>query len=120
MSQVGIFPSEYDEQIAVAAWCDLRRLVWCHCPNETQASPKHHCDRVRAGVRAGVPDVLIFTPPPKDAAARGVAIELKRRDNARVTAQQQYWLDSLQSCGWLARVCRGANEAIQWLHSLGY
>lgn len=71
------------------------------------------------GVKAGVPDILIFTPPP-DADAVGAALELKASKRTRVTPAQLQWIEDLRDCGWVARVCYGADESIRWLKSIGY
>lgn len=64
------------------------------------------------GVKAGVPDFLIFDEPQ-------VAFELKALDG-KITEQQMTWLNDLSSRGWIAGWCRGASNAIEWLESLGY
>lgn len=98
-----LIPSEEHEQRALAQWLDLNRILWCHVPNGGQRS-KAVAGKLRAaGVKAGVPDVLIFDRPrcagaecPAERLAHpphelehdparcrlrppGVAIELKRR-----------------------------------------
>ena len=72
------------------------------------------------GVKAGVPDVLIFTAPPGRPYARGVAIELKRQRGGTVSAKQSAWIDDLRASGWIAVVCKGAAAAIVTLQDLGY
>ena len=67
-----------------------------------------------------VPDILVFTPPPR-ASAVGVALELKRTGgNGRTSSEQEAWLAALTQAGWAVYVAHGADAAIAWLTSLGY
>ena len=110
---------EEGEQKALAQYLDLLRVIWCHVPNESSEPVQVMKRRKAMGVKAGVPDVLIFDPLPPG--ARGVAIELKAdKDPADVTDEQTLWLHALSSAGWLARVCYGFDDARAWLVGLGY
>jgi hypothetical protein len=109
------------EQRMLAQWLDAAGVLWCHPPNEGAHKAAYYAKRARLGVKAGVPDVLIFSPPPERMTARGVAIELKSQSpTTRLTDTQRDWLESLRQCGWLARVCHGADSAIDWLQQLGF
>lgn len=114
-------PSEAFEQKALARWLTFRKLLWCHVPN---GGPRHifAARNLQAqGVMPGVPDILIFSPPPASPSLRGVAIELKREGKIGVVSPaQKRWLAALTDAGWATRVARGAAEAIAWLHDLGY
>lgn len=126
--------SERSEQAKLAAWLDARNILWLHPPNEGQRSAYGHVSMARQGMKAGAPDVLIFSNPHAwDGAAiqgamgafynhpRGVAIELKRVSHrATVSVNQLDWLEKLREQGWLAKVCCGASEAINWLTELGF
>ena len=118
-------PTEQQEHRTLAAWLDLHRILWLHPPlggyrRRVEAAILHGL-----GARAGAPDFLIMTPAPEHPEAHGVAIELKRRGRETergggLSEMQRWWLEQLQRCGWLVRVCYGASEAIGWLESLGY
>lgn len=112
---------EGPEQEVLAAWLDAQGLLWCHCPNEGQGSVGWRAKQARRGLKAGVPDVLVFSPVDRYA---GAAVELKptraATRHARVSAKQRTWLDGLRACGWATAVCHGADEAIAWLVGLGY
>lgn len=137
------------EQRALAAWLNARRIVWAHAPNGGHRSMSEGKRFKAMGVSAGVPDILIFDPPPhcsaqckQDKACLrcwgqgfdnsngkvrfdnkrpvGTAIELKRQRGGVVSDSQAAWLRALEQRGWLARVCHGAQEAVDWLTGLGY
>ncbi len=72
-----------------------------------------------SGVKAGVPDLLIFDPSPCGTYV-GVALELKRRKGGRVTALQRRWLDRLEERNWLAVVAHGSHDALSQLREAGY
>jgi hypothetical protein len=106
-------PPEATEQRVLAQYLDAMRLVWLHVANEGARSPLVGRRLREAGLRRGAPDVLIFSRLVEPFTHhRGLAIELKRRAGGHVTAEQREWLERLRACGWLAEVCRGADEAI--------
>jgi len=72
-----------------------------------------------SGVVRGVPDLLIFDPPPLREAV-GVALELKREKGGSVSPEQQRWLQELNARGWVAIVARGAADALRQLRELGF
>lgn len=113
-------PTEEQEMRALAQWLDWHGILWAHPPQE---SPRHiaYARRLKAmGMRAGLPDVLVFDIPPAARQYSGVAIELKRRVGGRVSKTQETWLRQLDERGWYTRVCQGADEAIEVLERLGY
>lgn len=115
-----IKPSESGEQQVLAQWLDLNRILWTHVPNGRHRSKIVGALLKREGVKPGVPDVLIFDPPPKLPGGRvGVAIELKLQ-GGRTSAAQAEWMRELRERGWIARVCHGASAAIEYLTELGY
>lgn len=115
---------ECGEQLVLAQWLDLTvgELGWMHTPNEGRRNWRTGHSLRAQGMRRGVPDVLIFALPSMGGDWRGVAIELKREDGvpSDVSEDQRQWLAHLEACGWLTKVCFGADQAIKWLQSLGY
>lgn len=95
-------------QRQVAWLLDRSGLLWCHPANERKCSPQQGARLKAAGVKAGVPDVLIFEPLPH-ADGFGVAIELKAGKN-QPTPEQATWLSGLEAQGWRCHVCRTLDE----------
>ena len=113
-------PPEEAEQLALVQWLELHKIKYTHVPNEGKHKVQYRVKQKRLGVKPGVPDLLIFDPPPNYPNTVGAAIELKRRKGGRVTAEQSAWLNDLKDRGWAVAVCRGVDEAIRFLESLGY
>ena len=108
-------PYEEDEQIKLAEYLDMKGYCWCHVPNEGKHKIQYYAKQKRLGVKKGVPDNFIFDVIDS---YKGIAIELKRKKGGRVSKEQKEWLDKLENRGWLTRVCKGADEAIDWLEEL--
>ena len=120
-------PYEEDEQIKLAQYLDMKNYCWCHVPNEGKHKIQYYAKQKRLGVKKGVPDILIFDSPKRAIREmvgceikrfKGIAIELKRKKGGRVSEEQKEWLDKLDNRGWLTRVCKGADESIDWLKEL--
>lgn len=118
-------------QVAVARYLDVRMLPYCHVPNERKCSPAQGAMLKRQGVKAGVPDVLIFRPFQKHISdgksiiqsvyAAGLAIELKA-PGGRLTETQKEWIETLTRCGWHVEVCRSIDaviEIVEWAYGRG-
>lgn len=113
--------SEATEQQTLATWLDFMGLLWCHVPNGGFRTIGTARKLKSEGVKPGVPDVLIFSRPPKGNPVRGVAIELKRTRRGVVSAEQKAWLAALERAGWRCYVAKGAVDAVAWLQdTLGY
>lgn len=116
-------PTEHAEGCELAAYLRSRQNIrFCHVPNEGLRSPVSGARLKAAGLQAGAPDYLIFTPPPLLVRCPGAAIELKRAkySPSDVTREQAEWLQALAALGWQCTVAGGAAEAISWLRGLGY
>jgi hypothetical protein len=114
------------EQVHLARWLDryIGEDYWHHTPNEGKRSFRTAGSLRAQGMKAGVPDVLIFLPPPRGGYV-GVAIELKRLPEhgtkPRATEEQLERMRALARCGWFCIVCWGADAAVRVLvHDLGY
>lgn len=111
-------PTEYEEQKAlmkaargpwgVALGVD-RRLV--HVPNSGHGSNLGQASMLKAtGMRPGYPDLIL------DKARgpfHGLRIELKTKKGGVLSADQKYWLQTLEEEGYCARVCHGHEVAMR-------
>ena len=113
-----LVPTESEEQQALFRWAQLQagahpelRLMY-HIPNEGLRSPATG-HRLRAeGLKRGVPDICL---PAARGGYHGLYIELKRARGGVVSAEQLDWLAALNEAGYAAAVCRGWEEARQWI-----
>lgn len=96
-------------QQAVAKYLDYCKLSWCHVPNEGKRNPKQGNKLNRKGMKAGVPDCLIFNPHGEYA---GTAIEVKIDKNKQTDSQVE-WELKLINCGWTYHVCYSIDEVIK-------
>ena len=116
-------PDEWTEaqtQRAVANVLDRLRVCWCHVPNEGKRDKIAGNMLRAAGLKTGVPDILIFSQAPNKPEARGIAIELKRVKGGRVSENQHKWLKDLDNLGWHTAVCKGYSATIKELEELGF
>lgn len=113
-------PKEEQDQQALAELLDSLRLLWCHVPNEGKRKPQYQAKLKRLGLKSGVPDVIIFDPPPNCHNAKGAAMELKRVKGGKLSSNQESWLAELKNNGWKTAVCKGLDEAINKLKEWGY
>jgi len=108
-------PTEQQEHKWLAQYLDALGLAWWHTPNGGARRRVDAAILRGMGVKAGVPDFVIVTRPPKRPAARGVAIELKRRVGGRASPEQTRWLETLAAEGWLVHLAHGWEDAAAWL-----
>ena len=78
-----------------------------HVPNEGKRSVYSGAELKRAGLKKGVPDVML---PVARKGYHGLAIEMKAGKN-KPTEEQKKWLMGLAGEGWLCYVCRGYEAA---------
>lgn len=112
-------PSELREQVALARRLTAAGLLWCHVPNGGYRSSREAAALAASGVKAGVPDVLVFTPPPAAPGAPGCALELKALGGSP-SEEQRVWLAALAALGWATVVAYGCDDAVEQLRLLGY
>lgn len=112
-------PTEYQEQVKLAEYLDMKGYCWCHVPNGGNRDAKTGAKMKKQGVKPGVPDVIIFdVPGDAPVSVRGFAIELKRQKGGQLQDRQEEWLCKLDDRGWMTNICYGADEAIDWLEVL--
>lgn len=113
-------PLEDQETKALASWLRNRGYEWFHhSPNEAKRSPRLGKKLKDMGMSPGFPDLIIFEVP-EGANFYGVAIEMKRRNGGRVSKYQAAWLAYMSEVGWCTKVCKGAQDAMEYLKCLGY
>lgn len=109
-------PTESAEQQLLFQWARMQSgkypelMLLYHIPNEGKRSHKTGARMKAEGIKTGVPDICL---PVARGGHHGLYIELKRVKNSRVTEDQMRWLEDLARQGYVAAVCRGADEAIE-------
>lgn len=101
--------SEAQEQIAVIEYCELKGYPVFHIPNEGKRSIYTGANLKRQGLRKGVPDLCI---PRAVGDFHGLYIEMKSKEG-KLSREQMQWLQLLQSEGFCALCCYGADKAIE-------
>lgn len=96
------------EQIAVADYLRLKKILFIHIPNEGKRSVTVARILKAMGLQPGFPDLLILEPR---GSYHALAIEMKT-ENGRLTENQREWLNKLRDNGYFATACWGADEAI--------
>lgn len=113
-------PKEEDEQIIVAQYLNHKDIFWIHPPNEGKRTPWRAAKLKKMGLLPGAVDILVLQAPPNSPGARGVLLEMKRRKGGVVSPAQQEFFTRAAPHGWLCKVARGSDEAIEYLQSLGW
>lgn len=109
-------PTESAEQQLLFQWARMQSgkypelTLLYHIPNEGKRSHKTGARMKAEGLKTGVPDICL---PVARGGHHGLYIELKRVKNSRVTVTQMAWIEALTRQGYVAAVCRGADEAIE-------
>lgn len=113
-------PREEEDQIIVADYLNYRGILWLHPPNGEKRTPWRGAKLKRMGVLAGAADIIILEPPPLHPDARGVLIELKRQKGGVVSEAQMRFFQLAEPIGWMCKVAFGADEALKYLHEIGW
>lgn len=79
-----------------------------HIPNEGKRSAAYGAKMKRMGLRSGFPDLFV---PLARGGYHGLMIEMKA-EGGRATPDQKKWVAKLNSYGYRASVCVGADAAI--------
>jgi len=112
--------SEASEQMEVVLRLKQKRILFCAIPNDSSdmRDPRLRAQRMKMGVLAGAPDLLIFDAPPP---YLGIALEMKRANGTfkDLRENQEAVLDSLVERGWAKVVGFGAQDAFTKLRAIG-
>jgi hypothetical protein len=112
---------ESQEQREVNIYCTRKKIPMFAIPNGTHKSIAARQKFKAEGLKAGVPDLMI--PYPNNN-YHGLFIEMKQRPktlkngsksyaNIKVSPEQDKWILRLREQGYEAKVCYGADEAIE-------
>ena len=113
--------NEATEQAKIVRRLRYAGILFCHVPNGLEITERAKRNLARQGLRPGVPDLLIFTPPPAKPGAAGTALEMKTtKRGSALRENQKEWLANLEAVGWESIVGWGAEDAIAKLRALGY
>ena len=112
---------EYKEQKELIRWARMRSAtlpelkLLTSIPNGGYLLSPSAASKLKAtGLSAGVPDLML---PVARGGYHGLFIELKRLKGGRVSPEQRWWAERLNSEGYLAVVCYGWNDARQIIES---
>ena len=125
-------PTEDQEQEAFVQWLDDNGYPRFRVPNETfTKSYKQRIKNKRLGVSSGVPDLAVVVPTKAIAeryavsrdyeawyGSRLVFIEMKRKKGGVTSENQKKWIKTLNEAGIQAVVCKGCDEAIEFIESI--
>ncbi len=102
------YPTEREEQKLLVQYLQARRIPFYAVPNGGSRNPIEARNMKAEGVSAGVPDICIPVPNKR---YHGLYVEMKRQKGGRVSEKQKIWIERLNKLGYLAVVCKGAEEA---------
>lgn len=110
---------EETEQINLFRWAEFAENIYpelklmYHVPNEGKRSVITGSRLKQAGLKPGVPDIVL---PVAKGEYIGLYIELKYGKN-KLTENQKYWLKELRSQHHLTAVCYGWEQARELIES---
>lgn len=119
-------PTEYEECVAFVDWLRYNNIPHSHCANESQSGSRSAVIRgaklKRIGQSRGVFDYDVYVP------IRGITdeidcyelikIEMKRKKGGTVSPEQKSWQKIYEASGIQCRICKGADEAIEFVKSV--
>lgn len=111
-----VIPLEEIEQEHVFLWASMEERAYPELamlyaiPNGGKRAIKTAVALKKQGVKRGVPDMCL--PVPRGG-FNGLYIELKRVKGGTVSDEQREWIAALNSQGYKAIICHGAEEAIE-------
>lgn len=111
-----VSPLEEIEQEHVFLWASMEERAYPELamlyaiPNGGKRAIKTAVALKKQGVKRGVPDMCL---PVSRGGYHGLYIELKRQKGGTVSDEQREWIAALNTQGYKAIVCHGAEEAIE-------
>ena len=111
-----VIPLEEIEQEHVFLWASMEERAYPELamlyaiPNGGKRAIKTAVALKKQGVKRGVPDMCL---PVARGGYHGLYIELKRQKGGTVSDEQREWIAALNTQGYKAIICHGAEEAIE-------
>ena len=111
-----VIPLEEIEQEHVFLWASMEERAYPELamlyaiPNGGKRAIKTAVALKKQGVKRGVPDMCL---PVARGGYHGLYIELKRQKGGTVSETQKEWIAALNTQGYKAIICHGAEEAIE-------
>lgn len=109
-------PSEYAEQVAVIDWarantktCHALEYLF-HIPNGGHRSKVSAARLKRAGVKKGIPDLMLPFPAK---GYHGLFIEMKKMSGGKISDDQRSCHSFLGDSGYVVYICFNAKQAIK-------
>lgn len=126
MNTKSIVPLEDDECIKFSNWLSINRIPHCHIANESRSSSRNAMIRgaklKRMGVSKGVWDYEVYLPRKGNTGSVDcyelVKIEMKRVKGGVVSPEQKIWGRIYEKAGLYCKICKGADDAIDYIKSL--
>lgn len=128
MTTITTIPIEDDECIDFADWLRDNNIPHAHIANESRSSSKNAIIRgaklKKMGQSKGVWDYEIYIPIKGITGAvdcyQQVKIEMKRKKGSTVSPEQKEWGKIYELAGIPCKICKGADEAIEFVKNLMY
>jgi hypothetical protein len=107
--------SEHDEQKAVVNYCRVAGLKVAAVPNGFFSGARNAAayinKRKAEGMSPGFPDLMVF----KRGNSKILFIEMKKDAKSKASDEQAAWIEFLSESGHSAKVCFGADDAIEFI-----
>ena len=111
-----VIPLEEIEQEHVFLWASMEERAYPELamlyaiPNGGKRAIKTAVALKKQGVKRGVPEMCL---PVARGGYHGLYVELKRQKGGTVSDEQREWIAALNTQGYKAIICHGAEEAIE-------
>lgn len=118
-------PLEDDECVIFSSWLNYNNIPHAHIANESRSSSRNALIRgaklKKMGQSRGVWDYEVYIPikgvTGKVDCYELVKIEMKRKKGGTVSPEQKAWGKVYELAGINCKVCKGADEAIDFVKS---
>jgi len=118
-------PTEDEECYVLVEWLELNKFLFSHLAQSTYTGFKTQKHNSKMGVRRGVPDYLIIIPywytKSHNNTLLFAEIKAKKKEWTHNSEEQIEWEKEINACNnvnTLAKLFYGADEAIDFIHSL--